>query len=757
MSNSHRRSLPSVAPLSGSVVGDAQPHIPHAPVEPPLARRIPRASTLHGETRTDDYFWLRNREDPEVIAYLEAENRYTDAVLEAAEPLREQLFTEMRARIKESDLSVPERLDGWLYFHRTETGAQYPIFCRRPADAPEGQGEEVLLDLNPLAAGHEYFRLGAFEVSPDHRLLAWSADTTGAESFTLYVKDLATGALLAETLTNVSSGAAWANDSRTLFYVVLDEARRPYRVHRHRLGESPSADVVVHEETDESFFVDVERTRSNAYLLLDIASHSTTEVRYVAADRPDEPFRTIEPRRAGIEYTVTHHDERFFITTNDAASNFRLVSAPVSDPRRERWTEVLPHRADVKLDSTDAFRDYLVVYEREAGLRQIRIVEMEEIEGENWRKGERANGRKGGEAEAAGEGAAATSRFVSAGAAPGPASSIPGYLVPFPEPVYTVRQHENPEFDTTLLRFTYTSMVTPASVVDYDMAERTWTVRKQTEVLGGYDPARYRSERLFATAQDGTRVPISLVYQLPLERPGGPRPLLLNGYGAYGVSFDPSFSSSNLSLLDSGVIVAIAHVRGGEEMGRPWYEDGKLLRKPNTFTDFIAAAEHLVAEGFTAPDRLAITGGSAGGLLMGAVTNLRPDLFRAVVSEVPFVDVVNTMLDASLPLTVIEYDEWGNPNDAEAYRCIRSYSPYDNLRAQAYPHMLLTAGLNDPRVAYWEPAKYTARLRALKTDTNLLVLRTNMGAGHGGASGRWDFLREVAFKYAFLLRVLGVE
>jgi oligopeptidase B len=492
---------------------------------------------------------------------------------------------------------------------------------------------------------------------------------------------------------------------------VLDDARRPCRLHRHLLGSNPAEDALVHFEADESFFIDIGRTRSNAFMMLDIASHSTSEVRYASADRPDEPFRVIEPRRAGIEYTVTHHDDRFFITTNDGAPNFRLVSAPVTDPSRERWTEVFPNRPDVKVDSTDAFRSHLVVYEREAGLRQIRIVDL------------------------------------ATGA---------GHLVEFPEPVYTVHQHENPEFDTTLLRFTYTSLVTPASVIDYDLAARTWTVKKQTEVLGGYDPARYRSERLFATAPDGTRVPVSLVYQLPLERPGGPRPLLLTGYGAYGVSYDPGFSSSNLSLLDRGMIVAIAHVRGGEEMGRAWYEGGKLLHKRHTFTDFIAAAEHLVAEGFTAPDRLAIIGGSAGGLLMGAVTNIRPDLFRAVVSEVPFVDVVNTMLDASLPLTVIEYDEWGNPNDAESYSYIRSYSPYDNVTAQAYPHMLVTAGLNDPRVAYWEPAKFTARLRALKTDGNRLLLKTNMGAGHGGASGRWDFLREVAFKYAFVLDVLGM-
>jgi oligopeptidase B len=743
MSTTPRRSLPAFVPSPGPrPAGEQASDRSHEPLpEPPVARRVPRIGAVHGERWTDDYFWLRNREDPEVLAYLEAENRYTDAVMRPTEELRQRLFAEMRARIKESDLSVPERLDGWLYYHRTETGAQYPIYCRRPATDPlvlrsssasvlPSAGEQVLLDLNPLAAGHEYFRLGAFEVSPDHRLLAWSVDTTGAESFTLYVKELATGALLAETIPNVSPGVAWANDSRTLFYVVLDGARRPCRLFRHRLGDNPSADVLVHDEADESFFVDIGRTRSNAYLLLELASHSTSEVRYLSADRPEEPFRVVEPRRPGIEYSISHHDDRFFITTNDGGTNFRLVSAPVSDPSREQWTEVLPHRPEVKLDSTDAFARHLVVYEREAGLRQIRILELDP--GVTLSHDSRSYGPSG--------------RLTVR----------PSYLIPFPEPVYTIRPHDNPEFDTTLLRFTYTSMVTPASVVDYDMTARTWTVRKQTEVLGGYDPARYRSERLFAAAPDGARVPISLVYQLPLERPGGPRPLVLNGYGAYGVSYDPAFSSSNLSLLDRGVIVAIAHIRGGEEMGRAWYEGGKLLNKPNTFTDFIAAAEHLIAEAFTAPDRLAISGGSAGGLLMGAVTNLRPDLFRAVVAEVPFVDVVNTMLDASLPLTVIEYDEWGNPNDPDAYRCIRSYSPYDNLRPQPYPHMLITAGLNDPRVAYWEPAKYTARLRALKTDDNRLVLRTNMGAGHGGASGRWDFLREVAFKHAFVLDVLGV-
>jgi oligopeptidase B len=664
--------------------------------------------TLHGDVRVDDYFWLRDRSHPEVLAYLEAENSYTSTVMRHTERLQEQLYHEMRGRIKETDLSVPERVDDYFYYTRTEAGGQYPILCRKRGglDAPE----EVLLDQNPLAAEHTYFRLGVSKVSPDHRLLAYSVDTTGAEEFTLYLKDLTTGELLAENIGSTSLGVAWANDSRTLFYTVLDHARRPCRLMRHVIGTSTSTDVLVYFEPDEAFFLDVSRTRSRRYLLLEIASHSTSEVRFLDAERPQEMFQVLQQREAGIEYNVTHHDEHFFITTNDAAPNFRLVKAPVANPSKGNWSPVLPYRPSVKLDAAEAFRHHLAVYEREAGLRQIRIVDLESGE---------------------------------------------EHLIPFPEPVYTVRAHDNPEFDTNLLRFTYTSLVTPASVVEYDMAAHTWSVRKQTEVRGGYDPSLYRSERVFATAPDGEGVPISLVYRTPLQL-NGRRPLLLNGYGAYGLSYDPAFSSNTLSLLDRGFVVAIAHVRGGEEMGRSWYEGGKLLNKRSSFTDFIACAEHLVTEGYTASDRLAIHGGSAGGLLMGAVVNLRPDLFRVVLAEVPFVDVVNTMLDASLPLTVIEYDEWGNPNDPAAYACIRSYSPYDNIEAKPYPHMLVTAGLNDPRVAYWEPAKWTAKLRAKKTDGNRLLLKTNMGAGHGGASGRYDFLREIAFKYAFMLDVLGI-
>jgi oligopeptidase B len=640
------------------------------------------------------------------MAYLEAENRYTGAVMRHTEGLQEWLYEEMRGRIKETDLSVPDQLDDYFYYTRTQAGSQYPIFCRRhgSVDGPE----EILLDQNPLAADHSYFRLGVTEVSPDHRLLAYSVDTSGAEEFTVFIKDLTTGGLLAESIPRTSRGVAWANDSRTLFYTVLDDARRPCRLYRHVIGVSPSDDVLVYFEPDASFFLDISRTRSRRYLLLDLSSHSTSEVRFVSANRPEEPFRVVQPREPGVEYTVTHHKDRFYITTNDGAPNFRLMQAPVENPSKEYWSPVLPYRPEVKLDSTDAFRDHLVIYEREAGLRRIRVLDL---------------------------------------------ASGSDHLISFPEPVYTFRSHANPEFDSTFLRFTYTSLVTPSSVIDYDLASRTWNVRKQTEVLGGYDPSLYRSERLFARAPDGAQVPISLVYRAPLET-DAPRPLLLSGYGAYGLSYDPAFSSNTLSLLDRGFVAAIAHVRGGEELGRAWYESGRLLHKRSSFTDFIAAAEHLVGLGYTSPDRLVINGGSAGGLLMGAVTNLRPDLFRAVLAEVPFVDVVNTMLDASLPLTVIEYDEWGNPHDPVAYSYIRSYSPYDNIEAKDYPHMLVTAGLNDPRVAYWEPAKWTAKLRAMKTDGNRLLLRTNMGAGHGGASGRYDFLREIAFKYAFVLDVL---
>ncbi len=699
-----RRALPALD-LSGKPVAAVSRPSSAPPVAPPR----PHTLIAHGDVREDPWFWLRDRNDPETIAYLTAENAYTEQQMAPTVPLQEQLYREMLGRIQETDLSVPERDGEWLYYVRTEEGKQYPIHCRRRSNM-EG-AEEILLDENLLAAEHEYFRLAACDASPDHRRLAFAADYSGSEEFQLFVKDLETGELVGEPVMGMSGNVAWAADSATLFYTTLDEAHRPHRLYRHVVGEGPETAVLVYEETDGAFFASINLSRSRRFLFLDLGSHTTSETRFLAADDPTGVFQVLRLRTPGVEYEVAEHDGSFYLVTNDNARNFRLMQVPIQDPGTSEWREILSERADVKLDDVDAFSHHLAVYEREGGYRQIRIIDL--TSGEQHR-------------------------------------------VAFPEPVYTIRRNTNPEYDTNALRFTYTSLVTPASVIDYHMDTRRWNVRKQQPVRGGYDPAQYRSERVVASAPDGTPVPVSLVWKEPLVR-DGLRPMLLIGYGAYGSSYDPAFSSNTLSLLDRGFIVGFAHVRGGEEFGRAWYEAGKLASKRNTFTDFAAVADHLVQEGWTSRDRLAINGGSAGGLLMGAVTNLRPDLFAAVVAEVPFVDVVNTMFDASLPLTVIEYDEWGNPEIEQDYRNMLSYSPYDNVRAQPYPAMLVTAGLHDPRVQYWEPAKWVAKLRATKTDTNPLLLRTNMEAGHGGASGRYDYLREVAFKYAFILDMLGMS
>ena len=674
---------------------------------PPPAERRPVTTVTHGIARTDEYAWLRQKDDPAVRAFLEAENAWAAAGTAHLQPFRDRLYDELLGRIVETDLSVPLRHGEWLYYTRTEEGQAYPIHCRKrdSTDAPE----QLLLDENRLAEGHDYFDLGACTVSPDHRQLAYSVDTSGAEAYTLHILDLETGVLAPESIPGTSSNVVWASDSRTLFYVTQDESRRPYRLWRHQLGEAPVRDTLVHHEGDARFFVGLERSKSEAWLILHLRSHATSEVRLLEADRPEGGFRLVVPRRHGIEYELVHHGAHFYITSNEDAENFRLFQAPMADPRRANWTELLPHRDDVKLDGVEAFAAHLVIHEREGGVPQLRV------------------------------------RRLADGAE---------HRILFPEPVYTVATGPNVAWESRTLRFSYTSLVTPRTVVDYDLDARTWTARKQQEVKGGYDPSQYASERLWASAPDGTAVPISLVYRTPLVH-DGLRPCHLTGYGAYGYSYDPSFSSTNLSLLDRGVVVAIAHVRGGEEMGRRWYEDGRRFRKTNSFTDFIAAAEHLCRTGWTAPDRLVISGGSAGGLLMGAVTNLRPDLFAGVVADVPFVDVVNTMLDPTLPLTVIEYDEWGDPNDPDVFRYLASYAPYENVRHTAYPAMLVTAGLNDPRVQYWEPAKWVAKLRAHNTGRKPILLKTNMGAGHGGASGRYEYLRELAFKQSFLLDVLG--
>ncbi|MDQ3327415.1 MAG: S9 family peptidase, partial [Chloroflexota bacterium] len=561
------------------------------------------------------------------------------------------------------------------------------------------------------AEGHRYCRIGAYTVSPDHRLLAYSLDTSGSEAYTLYIKDLETGELLPDQVPNTYYGIEWANDNRTIFYNVLDEAMRPHKLFRHTIGTDPSQDTLAYHEPDASYFLWITRTKSGVYLLLSLESTTTSEVHVLPAGEPGGSFTVIQPRQHGMEYTVDHHGDQFLIVTNNDAQNFKLVAAPVSAPAKQNWRELIPHRPDVLVDGVDAFAEHVAVYERRGGLQRMQII--------------RPDGT--------------SCRYVE-----------------FPEPVYTYKPGPNEEFGSSVLRFTYTSLVTPNSVIDYDMAAPTWTVRKQDEIPSGYDQSQYTSERLTATAPDGAQVPMSVVYRKGFAR-DGQNPLLLYGYGSYGYSYDPTFSANSLSLLDRGFVVAIAHIRGGSELGRKWYEDGKLLQKKNTFIDFITCAEHLIAQGYTSPERLAISGRSAGGLLMGAVMNMRPDLFRAVVAGVPFVDLINTMTDPTLPLTVVEYEQWGDPNEQAYFEYMRSYSPYDNVTPQEYPNLLLTAGLNDPRVSYWEPAKLAAKLRATKTDNNVLLLKTDTTSGHGGPSGRYDHLEETAFEYGFLLDALGVS
>ena len=664
---------------------------------PPVARPIPKVAPRE---RMDEYAWLRDRKLPETIAYLEAENRYTAAVMHPVSETEEQLYREIVARVKETDFSVPAARGEWLYYTRTEKGKQYGIHCRKRG--PNG-AEEIVLDGNRLAEGHEYFSLGAFEPSPDQSLLAYAVDTSGDEVYTVRFLDLRTGELLPDTLSGTSAAVQWANDNGTCFYVTLDESKRPYRLFRHRLGAA-GADELLLEEEDERFELEVQKSLSGAYLFLEISSNVTSEYRYVAVDDPGGEFRVLLQRRQDIEYDVTHQGRHFYLRINDRGRNFRLLRMEVDGTGQ---VEVRPHREEVLLEGVLAFRDHLALVEREDGLRQIAI--------ENLATGER-------------------------------------HRMEFPEPVYAAWPMDNLEFETARLRLGYTSLVTPLSVFDYDMQARRRELRKQTEVLGGYDPSRFVTERIFAEAPDGIRVPISLVHRRGLARDGA-APALLYGYGAYGINSEPAFSSERLSLLERGWVFAIAHVRGGEELGRGWYEDGRLLCKRNTFSDFIACAERLIASGYTSGERLAIRGGSAGGLLVGAVLNMRPELFHTAIAKAPFVDALNTMLDPTLPLTTIEYEEWGNPEEPAYYDYILSYSPYDNVAATGYPHLLVTGGLNDPRVGFWEPAKWVARLRARRTDDRLLLLKTEMGAGHFGPSGRYRKYRETAMEYAFLARV----
>lgn len=695
-----------------ALIWQCDPMLDRTPT-PPLAKRVPHVHEAHGDRRTDDYHWLRDREDPDVTAYLEAENAYTEAVMAPTKALQDRLYSEIVARIQETDMSVAVHHGPFRYYSRSVEGLQYGVYCRRPEDTPEGEGEQILLDHNAEAEGHEYCEIGLFEVSPDHGLLAWSIDTAGDEEYLLHVRDLVTGADLPDAIPNTYYGGAWASDNVTLFYSTLDDAHRPWRIWRHRLGTDPAADVLVHQEDDEHFFASVSRTRSGGFIVISLHSATTSEIRVLDASDPEGEFRVVEPRRQDVEYSLDHHENRFFILANDDAPNFRLVEAPVSDPGRHAWWEVIPHRPEVKLEGVDAFAGHLVVLERAEAVRRLRIRNLD-----------------GGDE----------------------------HLVDQPEAVSRVGVPEslNPEFHTTNLIYTYTSLVTPQSIYAYDTGTRERELLKREPVLGGYEPSGYVTERLWATAPDGTRVPISAVRRAdtPVD---GTAPALVYGYGSYESCSDPSFSSLRLSLLDRGMIFVIAHVRGGGEMGRPWYEAGKLAHKTNTFTDFIACAEQLVEAGWASPQRLVMLGGSAGGLLVGAVLNRRPDLFAGAVAEVPFVDVVSTISDPSLPLSVIEWEEWGNPADPEFYATMKSYSPYDNVTAQRYPALLVTAGLNDPRVSYWEPAKWVAKLRTTGQGDAPLLLRTEMGAGHGGPSGRYDAWRKEAFTYAFILAAAGIE
>jgi oligopeptidase B len=693
--------------------------------QPPVADRRPVEHNLHGDLRIDDYAWLREKDNPEVIRHLEAENAYTKAVLRPTEAFQEKLYQEMLSRIQQTDLTVPYQLRGYSYFTKTLEGKQYPLHYRQPelTNSPE----ELLLDLNALAEGHSFLGLGAFAVSDDNQLLAYSTDTTGFRRYTLRIKDLRTGDLLLFHAERVTS-AAWAADNRSLFYTVEDAVtKRSHRLYRHTLGDHGS-DSLLFEEADERFRIEIERTRSGAYLILLSASHTTSEARYIPAGDSSGEFQLITPREDAHEYYVDHHPtfvaapkvsspaDVFLVRTNSGGRTFRLVTAPVADPQRSNWKEIIPNRP-VMLSAALPFRSHLVLFEREDGLPFLRVIPL----------------------------SANSDDLLQV-----------SYRINFNEPAYNAAPGMNPEFEQAHFRYSYESFITPRSIFDFAVSNRQSTLRKQQPVLGRYDASLYASERLHSVAADGTRIPLSIVYRKDTPRDGS-APLLLYGYGSYGISMPVNFSSNRLSLLDRGVIYAITHIRGGGELGKPWHDAGRLHQKKNTFTDFIASAEHLIASHFTSSEGLVIEGGSAGGLLMGAVSNMRPDLFHAVISHVPFVDVLNTMLDASLPLTVGEYEEWGNPESAADYFYMKSYCPYTNLESKPYPAMLVKTGLNDSQVMYWEPAKYVAKLRRKKTNSNALLFKINMGAGHGGASGRYDYLREIALDYAFLLHQIGIN
>jgi oligopeptidase B len=682
----------------------------NAPPPPPAAKKVHTENHVNGGRLVDDYAWLREKSNPEVAQYLEAENAYSDGIMKPTEALQQRLYDEMVSHIKETDVEVPYRQGGYFYYSRWAQGKQYEIFARKKGSlsAPE----EITIDQNELATGEKFMAVEGYDPSDDGSLLAYTTDNTGFRQYRLRVRDLRTGKDLPDTAEKVGSHA-WANDNQTIFYTVEeDKTKRQYRLYRHKVGTDSAKDELIFEEKDERFNIHLHKSRSGKYLFLEISSHTTSEIRTLDASTPSGQWKLIAPRQQDVEYYADHLGDRFYIRTNDKGRNFRLVSAPLNAPVKENWKELVPVRPDVMLTGFQPFEDFYVLVERENGLPELTVVTL-------------ATGEK--------------------------------TRIRYPEPVYAAAPQINREYKTKQFRYSYQSLVTPPSVFDYDVEKHASGLLKQDEVPGGYAPSKYTSERVWATADDGVKVPVSVIYRKDLKKADGSNPLYVYAYGSYGVTRPATFSPIRLSLLDRGVVMAYAHIRGGGEMGKAWHDAGRMMNKMNTFTDFIACTEYLVANKYGARDRIAIEGGSAGGLLMGVVTNLRPDLFKVVVSHVPFVDVMNTMLDASLPLTVPEYEEWGNPNEKKAYDYMLQYSPYDNLKKTAYPAILVKTSFNDSQVMYWEPAKYTAKLRTLKTDGNVLLLKTNMAAGHGGSSGRYDRFKEVAFDYAFMLTQLGVE
>lgn len=678
-------------------------------IKPPVAKRIKKELTKFGDTRIDNYFWLREREDPEVINYLNAENKYLKDSMKHTEVLQNNLYKEITGRIVKDDSTVPYKKNGYYYYVRYEKGKEYPVHCRKRGSLDEK--EEILLDVNEMAEGYKYFNARGLSVSKDNRLLAYGVDKVSRRKYTIHFKDLISGKMLKDEIKNTTGSAIWANDNKTIFYTKKDKTLRSFKIFMHRLGGDPGKDKLVFHETDPTFSVFAFKTKSEKYIMIGSGSTLTSEYRFVSADSPDDKFKIIHPRERGIEYSVDHLGESFYIKTNYKAKNFRLVSTPVIKTEKENWKEIIPNRDDIFLSDFDLFKKYLVVNERKYGLNRFRIIKWVD-------KSE--------------------------------------YFMEFGEEAYSAYLGNNYEYDTVILRYKYSSMTTPDSEFDFDMVTRERKLLKQEKILGGFDPANYKTRRYFATARDDVKVPVTLVYRKDkFER--GKNPLYVYGYGSYGASMSAGFRSYRLSLIDRGVVYAIAHVRGGQEMGRHWYEDGKLLKKKNTFNDFIDCTQFLLDEKYGDPSKVFAMGGSAGGLLMGAIINMRPDMYKGIIAHVPWVDVITTMLDDTIPLTTSEYDEWGNPNEKEYYDYMLSYSPYDHVEKKDYSAMLVTTGLHDSQVQYWEPAKWVAKLRYMKTDSNPLYLNTNMDAGHGGASGRFRRYKETALEYAFILDLLGMS